>query len=312
MEFWLSFGKIISVAIFIVIGLYTVMYDNIGFQNWSIEGAPFVGGFKGTFSVFIAAYFSFGGTELIGVTAGGLITLTILEASNPRETIPKAIKATFWRILFFYTTSVFVMGLLIPYNRPELPANSLSKLSPFTVALELAHVPYASDIINVVIIVALLSAANTVLYISSRMLMSLAQNGSVLANFSETTQSGVPLNALIPSFLFAFISLIASMFTDVSEVFDWLMCLVGFNGCIIWAMICLIHLRFRQALKAQNYDLKQLPYKTRYYPYGNIIAILGSVVVIFGTVVIMAIDIESNPPIKWLKTFGGVWTYLFY
>jgi lysine-specific permease len=203
------------------------------------------------------------------------------------------------------------MGLLIPYYRPELPANSLLKLSPFTVGLELAHIPYASDIINVVIIIALLSAANTVLYISSRMLMSLSKNGSAPSSFSETTQAGVPYNALIPSFLFALISLIASMFTDVSEVFDWLMSLVGFNGCIIWAMICLIHLRFRQALKAQKFDLNQLPYITPFYPYGNIIAILGSVVVITGTAVIMIIEIESNPPLKWLKTFGGLWTYEF-
>jgi lysine-specific permease len=221
-----------------------VAKDKIGFTNWSVEEAPFVGGFKGTFSVFIAAYFSYGGTEMVGITAG--------EAANPRESVPKAIKGTFWRILIFYTGAILVMGMLLPYNHPLLNPSSDEKSSPFTLGLQVAHIPYAADIINLVIVIALLSAANSDMYVSSRTLMALAQDGSAPAVFLKTTKSGVPYAAMIPTFLFGLVALVCSAFSNVSVVLDWLMSLCGFNGAIIWMFICLIHIRFRAALKTQS------------------------------------------------------------
>lgn len=181
---------------------------------------------------------------MIGVTAG--------EASNPRETVPKAIKGTFWRILLFYTGSVFVMGLLLPYTTPELKADAPNKTSPFTLGLQLAGIPAAADIINAVIVIALLSAGNSAMYVSSRTLMALANNEPCLKFFAKTTKSGIPLNALLPTFLFGLIAVVSSIFSDVTVVFDWIMNLMGFNGCIIWMMICFVHLRFRSALEVQG------------------------------------------------------------
>jgi amino acid transporter len=82
----------------------------------------------------IGACFAFGGTELVGITAG--------EAKNPRVSVPKAINGTFWRIIFFYLFSIMFIGLLIPANAPEFVMNDETVTnSPFVLALRLAKIP---------------------------------------------------------------------------------------------------------------------------------------------------------------------------
>ena len=138
-EYWLSMIKVVAVVVFILLGLsiaFAGIHGNppIGFQNWMIPGAPFVNGILGVFQVYTAAFFSYGGTELVGITAG--------DAENPRQTVPKAINGTFWRITIFYALSIFVLGLLIPYNDPALPnaANgSDGSMTPFTLVFESSY-----------------------------------------------------------------------------------------------------------------------------------------------------------------------------
>jgi amino acid transporter len=110
----------------------------------------------------VNATFAFLGTELVGVTAG--------EAQNPRRSIPKAIKLTFYRILFFYVLSVFLIGLIVPYNSPDLAfaneQNTGASASPFVVAAKLAGVQSLPGLINGCILVFVFSAANSDLYIA--------------------------------------------------------------------------------------------------------------------------------------------------
>ncbi len=108
----------------------------------------------------ITVNFSFQGTELIGIAAG--------ESENPEKTIPKSIKQTVWRTLFFFVLSVVVLAGMIPMEKAGVVE------SPFVVVLDSIGIPYAADIMNFVILTALLSVANSGLYAATRMLFSLS------------------------------------------------------------------------------------------------------------------------------------------
>jgi amino acid transporter, AAT family len=128
-EYWLSLLKVITIVIFIIIGVVVNCGGNrdhkyIGDHNWYIGDAPFVGGIGGFASVFVTASFAYGGTESIAVTAG--------ETKNPSKMLPKVVRNVFWRILLFYILSVLLIGLNVPYNYPNLNDKN-TRTSPFTI-----------------------------------------------------------------------------------------------------------------------------------------------------------------------------------
>ena len=166
---------------------------------------------------------SFPGTELIGVTVG--------EAQNPRKTIPKAIKLTFWRIIVFYVLSVLFVGMLVPYNSDDLAfatkAKSSAAASPFVVAMkQVAALPH---IINACILVFVLSAANSDLYIATRTLYGLAREKKAPKIFCRTNQAGVPIFALALSASFCLLAFM-SVSNGSKEVFGYFTDMVSIFG----------------------------------------------------------------------------------
>ena len=157
--------------------------------------------FLGFWTTLINALFAYMGTELIGVTVG--------EAQNPRKNIPIAIRRTFWRILIFYIGGVFVVGLIVPRTDPTLfVANSQktgAAASPFVVATTLVGIKVLNHVINGTILIFVLSAANSDLYIGSRTLYGLAVEGKAPAIFKRVNRMGVPYPALILCTLFCFL-----------------------------------------------------------------------------------------------------------
>ena len=153
-------------------------HDRLGFRYWKHPGAmkmyistdPNTGRFLGLFSVLVNAAFSYGGVEMVAVAAG--------EAENPRKNIPKAVRRVFWRILFFYVLGSLAIGVLVPYNDPQLLNKSgTAAASPWVIAINRARVPALPSIINAVILTSASSSANAFLYTGSRYLYALAQNG---------------------------------------------------------------------------------------------------------------------------------------
>lgn len=139
-------------------------HDRKGFRYWKHPGAfneyiaeGDTGRFLALWSTFVSATFAYLGTELVGVTVG--------EAQNPRKTIPRAIRLTFYRIVFFYVLSVFLLGMLVPYDSPELIfANkkaSSATASPFVVAITLSGIPHLPGILNACILIFVFSASNS-------------------------------------------------------------------------------------------------------------------------------------------------------
>jgi amino acid transporter len=203
-EFWLSSLKII-IMIGIIILLFVLAVgggptgDRPGFRYWKdpgafaeykVDGAS--GRLLGLWSAMVTAVYAFSGTELVGVTVG--------EAKHPRLSMPKAVRLTFYRILFFYIASVFLLGMVVPHNSPALVFASGAKVSaaasPFVVAIKLAKIQGLDHVINGCLVVFVFSAANSDLYIASRTLHSIAADGKAPRIFSRTTPHGVPFVTL--------------------------------------------------------------------------------------------------------------------
>lgn len=275
-EYWFSLIKVITVIIFIITGtlmIFGIMGgEAIGFKNFTIGDAPFHGGFMSMLGIFMAAGFSFQGTELLGIAAG--------ETDDPKKAIPRAVKSVFWRILLFYVLAIFVIGLLIPYTNGNL-ANSEVTVSPFTIVFQKAGIAFAASIMNAVILTAVLSAGNSGMYASTRMLWDLARQGKAPKFLGKLDSRGVPVNALILTSLVGTLAFLASFFGD-GTVYVWLLNASGMSGFIAWLGIAICHYRFRRAFVAQGKDINLLTYKSKLFPFGPIFAFAVCAFVILG------------------------------
>lgn len=204
-EFWLSVVKVLT-----MVGLILLLFilavgggpsgDRPGFRYWHHPG-PFAefkvkgdaGRFLGVWSAMVTAVYAFTGTELVAVTAG--------ESKNPRLSMPKAARLSFYRVFFFYVLSVLFLGMVVPYNSEFLAfathASKTAAASPFAVAIKMAGIKGLDHVINGCIAVFILSAGNSDFYIASRGLYAIASDGKGPTVFARTTRNGVPWVSVI-------------------------------------------------------------------------------------------------------------------
>lgn len=270
-EFWFAGIKVATVIIFLIVGIATIYGiiggHYVGFKNFTIGEAPFVGGAKSIFLIFLIAGFSFQGTELVGVAAG--------ESEDPEKNIPKAINTIFWRILLFYMGTIFVVGALIPYTDAGV------QTSPFTMVFQRAGIAAAASLMNAIILTSVLSAGNSGMYASSRTLYAMAKDGKAPAFFGKLNSRGVPVNALIATTIIASLCFLTGLYAETT-VYVWLVAASGLAGFVAWVGIALCHYRFRKAYVAQGRDLGKLKYTAKLFPLGPIIALVLCIVVILG------------------------------
>jgi lysine-specific permease len=275
-EYWFSLIKVVTVIIFLIISFLMIFGimggEAVGFKNFTIGDAPFNGGFMAILGIFMAAGFSFQGTELLGVAAG--------ESDDPARNIPRAVRQVFWRILLFYILAILAIGLLIPYTNENL-ANSDVTVSPFTLVFDKAGVAFAASVMNAIILTAVLSAGNSGMYASTRMLWDLAREGKAPKFLAKLDKRGVPVNSLIVTSLVGTLAFLASFFGD-GAVYTWLLNASGMSGFIAWLGIAISHYRFRKAYIAQGRDLNALPYKAKWFPFGPLFAFILCMIVILG------------------------------
>jgi lysine-specific permease len=173
-----------------------------------------------------------------------------------------------------------VIGLLIPYTNGNL-ANGDVSVSPFTLVFQKAGIAFAASIMNAVILTAVLSAGNSGMYASTRMLWDLARQGKAPRFLGKLNKNGVPVNALIATALVGTLAFLASFFGD-GTVYVWLLNASGMSGFIAWLGIAICHYRFRRAYTAQGMDLNLLPFKSKFFPFGPIFAFAVCGFVILG------------------------------
>ncbi|MEX9974462.1 amino acid permease [Providencia rettgeri] len=279
-EYWFSLIKVTTVVIFIVVGVLMIFgimsgAENAGWHNWEIGDAPFAGGFSAMIGVAMIVGFSFQGTELIGIAAG--------ESKDPAKNIPKAVRKVFWRILLFYIFAILIISLIIPYTDPNLLRNDVKDISvsPFTLVFENAGLLSAAAVMNAVILTAVLSAGNSGMYASTRMLYTLAREGKAPRIFARLSKGGVPRYALLATTVVAGLCFLSSMFGN-QTVYLWLLNTSGMTGFIAWLGIAISHYRFRRGYIAQGKDLNDLPYRSGFFPIGPIFAFILCLTITLG------------------------------
>jgi len=239
----------------------------------------------------VNAVFAYLGTELIGVTVG--------EAQNPRKTIPRAIKLTFYRILFFYCLSVFFLGMIVPYDSSELAfankATTGASASPFVVAIKIAKIPALPTIVNACILLFTFSASNSDLYIASRTIYGLAVEGHAPKIFLWTDKRGVPVPALLVSALFCCTAFMNAA-DDAKVVFGYFVNLTTIFGLLSWISLLVSHIWFVRARRAQGITNDQMAYHA---PFG----LTGSYIALFFCILI-ALTKNFNVFTKSPKTYG--------
>lgn len=277
-EYWLAIIKVLTVVLFLIVGVGVIFGilggQAVGFHNLTYRQAPFVGGAPTILSVFLVAGFSFQGTELVGITAG--------ESATPAKSIPKAIHSTFWRILLFYILAIFVIACILPYTSKNLLGSSVKDItiSPFTLVFRRAGLAFAASAMNAVILTAVISAANSGMYASTRMIYSMAHEGQAWKIFGVTDRRGIPIYGLLASTLVACLTFLTGIFGP--SIYEFLIDSSGLAGFLTWMGMAVAHLRFRRAYRAQGYDVRDLRYRADFFPFGPILAVVLCAVVIIG------------------------------
>ncbi|KAK3997070.1 putative amino acid permease [Cladorrhinum sp. PSN332] len=270
LEMWLSSLKVVTIIGFIIFAICMAAgvgdEGTLGFKYWSDPG-PFreymveggVGKFVGFWAVLIQASVAYQGAELVGVAAG--------EARDPSRTVPKAIKTTFWGIMILFCTTIFLLGMIVPSTDPMLSSGSgNASASPLVIAANRAGVKALPDIINAVLLTAVLSAANANVYSGSRVLLAMAEEGLAPKILTKTSKQGIPVYAVAVTSLLGLLGFL-NLSAGGTTAFNWLLNISGVAGLTTWGSTCASYLGFRRALKAQGIPRESLPYVGNFQPF---------------------------------------------
>ena len=251
-EFWFAIIKIVAVIAMIVGGLAVIIFVlptasgvRASFANWFTVGNGFFpnglmgqnsdGSWTGLLMALVVVMFSFGGTELIGITAG--------ETEDPKTTIPRATNDIIWRILVFYIGALGVIMAVVPWNTID------GKSSPFVQIFDSVGIHAAAGILNFVCLTAVMSVYNSGLYANSRMLYSLAKQGNAPAYLGKLNSRGVPVAGVLTSAAITAIAVVV-VFVWPEFAFNYLMSIATIAGIINWTMIMLTEMKFRKVVAA--------------------------------------------------------------
>ncbi|CAI0998109.1 amino acid permease [Serratia quinivorans] len=260
MEFWFAIIKVVAIIGMIVFGAY-LLFSGMGgpeatVTNLWAQGGFFPNGVMGLVMAMAVIMFSFGGLELVGITAA--------EADNPQKSIPKATNQVIYRILLFYIGSLTILLSLYPWGKV------VEGGSPFVLIFHALNSNLVATVLNVVVLTAALSVYNSCVYCNSRMLYGLAKQGNGPKSLLKVDGRGVPVIAIaVSATATAFCVLINYLIPG--RAFELLMALVVSALVINWAMISLAHLKFRAAKNREGVEPK---FKAFWYPFSNYLCLV--------------------------------------
>ena len=266
-EFWFAIIKVLAVIGMIALGLVLILFglggEATGFSNLWAHGGFFPHGISGLLLSLVVVMFSFGGTELIGITAG--------EADDPKKSIPQAIRQVMWRILIFYIGALTVMMIIFPWDQVGMEG------SPFVTIFSKLGISSAANILNFVVLTAAVSVYNSGIYSNGRMLYSLAEQGNAPKVFTKLGSNKVPYVAILFSSACTLV-VVAINYLVPEGAFMQVMALATTAATITWVMIVLVHMKFRKAHAA---DASKLTFPAPFYPIANYFCVAFMALIIF-------------------------------
>jgi GABA permease len=263
-EYWFAGIKVAAIALFLVLGGCFVLgfwpNKDLDFSNLVDHGGLFPNGVGAIFSAVVVVIFSMVGAEIATIAAA--------ESPNPERAIAKATNSVITRIALFFVGSLFLLAVILPWDSTELGA------SPFVAAFNQMGIPYADDIMNAVVLTAVLSCLNSGLYTASRMLFVLAARREAPVQLIKVSPRGVPRAAILFSSVIGFLCVIAAAISP-DTVFLFLLNSSGAIILFVYLLIALSQIILRRRSGSQNLKVKMW-----LFPGLSLITVAGIVAVL--------------------------------
>jgi len=294
-EFWMALIKISAIIFMIILGSYFIFTDTApfpeNFSNLWDYGGFLPNGMWGMFLAIVPVIFSFGGIELIGITAG--------EAENPDKTIPRAVNQVVYRILIFYVGTMVVLMTLWPWNEIGKEA------SPFVQIFENVGFTSAANLLNFVVLTAAVSVYNSAIYSNSRMLYGLAKSNNAPKFFEKLSSRKVPVNGILVSSGMT-LAVVVLNYLFPGKIFMYLLSIVTGAVIISWAMIIITHLKFREQMKKVG---KISKFPALFYPFSNYLCLIFIAVIVLLMLTMEAMRIAVFLMPLWILAIGLFYKY---
>ncbi|MDR4950439.1 amino acid permease [Neobacillus cucumis] len=254
-EYWFSLIKVVGIVLFLILGGAIIFglipgVHSPGTSNLLHRGGFIPNGFSSIFVGIALVMFSFMGSEIVAIAAG--------ETAYPEKAITVATNSVIYRIIVFYLGSILVLVTILPWDSHTLLKN------PFVSVLNVLHIPAAAEIMNFIVLTAVLSCLNSGLYTSSRMLFAMAENGDAPRVFSKVNKKGVPLYAILGCTVVSFISVIFN-YLSPDKIFLFLVNASGGVALLVYLVIAFAQLRLRRKYEKENPETLKI--KMWLFPY---------------------------------------------
>ncbi|MGG7575684.1 amino acid permease [Streptomyces sirii] len=266
-EFWFAAIKVATIVAFLVLGVLGILGvfgSAPGADHLTGHGGFFPTGAAGLAAGLLTAISAFAGLETVTIAAA--------ESDHPSRNVARAVRTAVWRIAVFYIGSMAVVVTLVPWNDPKVATEG-----PYVTVLDRLGIPAAGTIMQIVVLVALLSAMNANIYGSSRMAYSLVNRGQGPRLLGKVTK-GVPMAAVLASCVFGFAAVIAGIIWPTT-VFAWLLNIAGCSVLVVWSIVCLTQVKMRRRLEREAPELLSVrmwgfPYLT-WVAFAAILGVFG-------------------------------------
>jgi GABA permease len=278
-EFWFASIKVAAIVMFLIVAAAYVLGlwpgATVGMSNLTVNGGFAPNGILPVLTGAVAATGFYFGAEIVPVAAA--------ETAEPAKAVAKAINSVISRVLFFYIGSILLVVCLVPWNSPDIAA-------PYVSALAAMGVPGGAHIMNAVVLTAVLSALNSGLYASSRMLFALTKRGDAPQALARLSRNGVPTRAILLATVFGYVAVIMS-YVSPDTVFAFLVNSYGTVAIFVYVMIAISQLRLRRRLERSS--PARLQVRMWGYPYLTYFTIAGMLCIVLA----MAFIPEQQTPL---------------
>src|SRR6202166_415365 len=265
-EFWFASIKVAAIAVFLMLaGLFVLgLWPGVGpsVANLTAHGGFAPNGILPIFTGAVAATGFYFGAEIVTIAAA--------EAAEPAKAVAKATNSVITRVLLFYVGSILLVVCLVPWN-------SAGIATPYVSALVAMGIPAAAQIMNAVVLTAVLSALNSGLYASSRMLFALTRRGDAPQGLAKVSRNGVPSRAILLGTVFGYAAVVMS-YVSPDTVFAFLVNSYGTVAIFVYVLIAVSQLRLRARLERE--DPVRLRIRMWAYPYLTYVAIFGMLAIV--------------------------------
>jgi len=283
-EFWFASIKVAAIIVFLFLGgLYVLglwpasMHTTAVLPTLLSHGGLMPKGIGPVLSGAVAATGFYFGAEIVTIAAA--------EAHEPAKAVAKATNSVITRVLVFYVGSILLVVALVPWNSPQMA-------TPYVSALDAMGIPAAANVMNAIVLTAVLSALNSGLYAASRMIFALTRHGDAPVALAKVNRRGVPVRAILIGTVFGYVSVVMS-YVSPDTVFAFLVNSYGTVAIFVYVLIALSQLKLRARLDREAPG--KLRVKMWCYPYLTWFAIVGMI----GILVAMAFIPDQRTPL-WL------------